>query len=194
MLNLAYLFDPRPGPLPPHDLQLIISLMAILALGLCASTYLLLAKRAVGPTKWLILSQIPLSGCTLLLMSARLLNIPYLSTRALLYEIGGLCALAWAILLLRGARQGSFLRGQLGLLTFSWQGVHPPTPSSAAIVLLAGHLVGIVFLSVHLGRSFIYLLAVLLILGTPQLVATLRAKRWKGNLEALTPLYFAYLA
>ncbi|HJX37410.1 MAG TPA: glycosyltransferase family 39 protein [Anaerolineae bacterium] len=194
MLNLAYLFDPRPGPLPSHDLQLVIALMAVLVLGLGASMHLILTRRAVGPAQWLLLGQIPLSGCTLLLMSARLFNIPYLSTRVVLYGMAALSTLAWAVFLFRGAHLTGLLRRQMGLLTFSWEDLKPPTPASASLVLLTGHLLGLVFLAVQLGRSYISLVVLLVLLGSPQLLGSLRARRWRAHLEALSPLYFAYLA
>ncbi len=194
MLNLAYLFDPRPGGLPPHDLQLITALIATFALGLAASIYWLLTTRPVGLARWLLLSQIPLSGGSVVLMLARLLEIPYLSTRVILYGVVFLSSVAWAAYLLRRAHTASLLRRQLALMTLSWEQLEPPTPRAAVLVLLIGHSVGCTFLAVHLGRSYLWVATLFLLLWSPQLLLALRTRRWNIHLEALTPLCFSYLA
>ena len=194
MLNLAYLFDPRPGPLPPHDLQLHLALMVLFGAGLAASVFLSLSAPKRPAVRWLLLSQIPLSCGILVLMGARLLTVPYLSTRALFYETASLSLAAWAAYLLYEGRRSGFLRHQLALLTFSWQGQEPSTKPAVAVVLLAVHLLGLMLLAVHTGRSYLWMVGLLLLLMSPQLVLSLWEKRGTIHFEALTPLWFAYLA
>ncbi|MCJ7618591.1 MAG: hypothetical protein MUP64_00020, partial [Anaerolineae bacterium] len=194
MLNLAYLFDPRPGPLPPHDLQLHFALMVLFAAGLAASVFLSLSAPKRPAVRWLLLSQIPLSSGILVLMGARLLTVPYLSTRALFYETASLSLAAWAAYLLYQARRSGFLRHQLALLTFSWQGQEPSTKPAVAVVLLAVHLLGLMLLALHTGRSYLWMAGVLVLLVSPQLVLSFWEKRAIIHFEALTPLWFAYLA
>jgi len=194
LLNLAYLFDPQPGPLPPHDLLLHLALMALFAVGLAASVFLSSSAPKIPAVRWLLLSQIPWSSLILVLMGARLLTVPYLSTRALLYETAPLSAAAWAAYLLYHGRKSGFLGRQLALLTFSWQGQEPSTKPAAAGVLLATHLLGMMLLALHTGRSYVWLVGLLLLLMSPQLVLSLWKRRAIICLEALTPLWFAYLA
>jgi len=194
LLNLAYLFDPRPGPLPPHDLQLHLALMALFAAGLAASVFLSLSVPKPAAVRWVLLSQIPLSSVILVLMGARLLTVPYLSTRALLYETAPFSLAAWAAYLLYQGRRSGFLRRQLALLTFSWQGQEPATRPATAVVLLAVHLLGLMLLALHTGRSYLWLVGLLLLLISPQLVLSLWKRQAIIHLEVLTPLWLAYLA
>jgi hypothetical protein len=194
LLDLAYLFDPRPGPLPPHDLQLHLALMVLFAAGLAASVYLSLSARRRPAARWLLLCQIPLSSGILVLMGARLLTVPYLSTRALFYETASLSLAAWAAYLLYQGRRSGLLRQQLALLTFSWRGQEPSTKPAVAAVLLAVHVLGLMLLALHTGRSYVWMIGLLVLLMSPQLVLSCWEKRWVIHLEALTPLWFAYMA
>jgi hypothetical protein len=193
-LNVAYLFDPRPGPLPLHDLQLHVALMVLFTAGLAASVFLSLSAPKPAAVRWLLLSQIPLSAVILVLMGARLLMVPYLSTRALLYETAPLSLAAWAAYLLYQGRRSGFLGRQLALLTFSWEGHESSTKPAAAVVLLAAHLLGLMLLALQTGRSYLWLVGLLLLLMSPQLLLSLWNRRAIIHLEALTPLWFAYLA
>ena len=194
MLDLAYLFDPRPGPLPSYDLQLYLALMALVAAGLGASIFQVFSRTKPSAMRWLLFGQVPVSLGVLLLTSARLLSIPYLSTRALLYGLATLSAVGWAAYLLWQSHQDGFLKRQLSLLTFSWQEEEPGTPVGASVVLLAGHIAGLLLLSVHLGRTYQYMAGLFLLLLIPQIVLSLQARKWILHLEALTPLWCAYLA
>jgi len=194
LLNLAYLFDPRPGPLPPHDLQLHLALMALFAAGLGASVYLTFFAPRLSSKRWLLLGQIPWSSGILLLMGSRLLVIPYLSTAILLYGSTFVSAAAWAAYLLPWSHRSGFLRRQLALLTFSWQEAKPSTAPLAAAVLLASHLLGLMLLAIQLGRSYPWMIGLFLLLLSPQLMLSLWNRRRILHLEALTPLWFAYLA
>ncbi len=195
MLNLAYLFDPRPGPLPPHDLQLHLALMALFAAGLGVSVFLtFFARRPSRIIRWLVLAQIPWSSGVLLLMGSRLLVIPYLSTRILLYGGTFVSAAGWAVCLLQWGHEGGFLRRQLALLTFSWQEEQPSTAPVATVVLLASHLQGLMLVAPYVGRSYPWMIGLFLLLLSPQLVLSLRNRKPILHLEALTPLWFAYLS
>jgi hypothetical protein len=194
LFNLGYLFDPRPGPLPPHDLQLHLMLMLLFAAGLAASVFLSLSPPQRPAVRWLLLGQIPLSSGMLVLMGARLLTIPYLSTRALFYETASLSLAAWAAYLVYEGRRSGYLRQQLALLTFSWQGHEPATKPAVAVVLLAVHLVGLMLLAAHTGRSYLWMVGLLVLLMSPQLVLSLWKRQGIIHFEALTPLWFAYLA
>jgi hypothetical protein len=194
LLNLAYLFDPRPGPLPPHDLQLHLALMALVAAGLGVSVFLTFFAPKASPTRWLLLGQIPWSTGVLLLMGSRLLVIPYLSTRILLYGGTLVSAAGWAVCFLHWGHQSGFLRRQLALLTFSWQDEKPSTSPAATVVLLASHLLGLMLVAPYVGRSYPWMIGLFLVLLSPHLVLSL----WNGkpilHFEALTPLWFAYVA
>jgi hypothetical protein len=194
LLNLAYLFDPRPGPLPAHDLQLVLALIVFFTVGLGASIFWVTKLKIRGFVRWLQLGQIPVSAVAILLLTARLANLPYLSTRVLLYGVVSLSAVLWGTSLFRWADNTGFLKRQLGLLTLSWPGMEPPTPAFAAIALAAGHVLGLTFLSASLGASYLSLAALSLLLWAPDLVFAIRVRKWTIHLEAMTPLYFAYLA
>jgi hypothetical protein len=194
LLNVGYLFDPRPGPLGPHDLQLHLALMALFAAGLAASVLLSLSRPKQAAIRWLLLAQIPVSSAILVLMAARLFTVPYLSTRALFYETAPLSLAGWAAYLIYEGRRSGFLRQQLTLLTFSWQGQEPSTKPAVAVVLLAVHLLGLMFLAAHTGRPYVWMVGLLLLLMSPQLVLSLWKRRGIIHLEALSPLWFAYLA
>jgi hypothetical protein len=135
-----------------------------------------------------------LSSGILVLLAARLLTVPYLSTRALFYEAASLSLAAWAAYLVYEGRRSGFLRHQLALLTFSWQGQEPSTKPAVAVVLLAVHLVGLVVLAVHTGHSYLWMLGLLVLLMSPQFVLSLWRRQGVFHIEALTPLWFAYLA
>jgi hypothetical protein len=194
LLNLAYLFDPRPGPLPIPDLQLLIALLAALAIWVTASIRWARAKQSSDLTRWLALAQIPLALLTTFLAVARVLNVPYLSMRILLYGAAFAFGAAWSAYLVHWGHRTGFFKRQLSLLTFSWPEMKPSTPTDASVVLLGGHLIGLAFLSVHLGRPWLWLAALVLLLWSPQLLMALRSRSWAVHLEALTPLFFAYSA
>jgi hypothetical protein len=168
--------------------------MALFAAGLGASVLFTFFAPRPSPQRWLLLGQIPLSSGILLLMGSRLLVIPYLSTRILLYGSTALSAAAWAVSLLHWSHRSGFLSRQLALLTFSWQEEKPSTDPVAALVLLASHLLGLMLLAIPLGRSYPWMIGLFLLLLSPQLVLSLWNRRPILHLEALTPLWFAYLA
>lgn len=194
MLNLPYLFDPRPGPLPPHDLQLHLTLMALYAAGLGATIYWGLSSKRSALVRWYAMGQLALSSVILGLMTARLLAVPYLSTRAYLYAAIAVSAVGWAAGAARHAHRTGLLARQLGLLTLSWNGKEPPTPLGDILVLVPIHLVGLMFLAVQFGRSYPDMIGLLLLLLGPQLALSALERKWVVHLETLTPLHFAYLA
>lgn len=194
MLNLAYLFDPRPGPLPASELHLYLALMALFAAGLGASTYWCFFRRSAARMRPLILLQIPLCLLVLGLMAARLLTIPFLSTTALLYGVSFVSVSGWAAVLLRLGHRGGFLERQLTLLTFSWEHDRAPVSLSAATFLLGGHVLGLILLATHFGRSYCWMVGLFLVLLSPQLLYSLAVRKQAVHLEALSPLWFAYLA
>ncbi|TKJ29618.1 MAG: hypothetical protein CEE40_07705 [Chloroflexi bacterium B3_Chlor] len=194
MLNLAYLFDPRPGPLPPHDVHLQLALMGLFAAGLGASIFWSCFRRASLPMWRIVLSEIPLSLLVLGLMAARLLEIPYLSMRVLFYGATFVCLGGWVAYIAARGHQTGFLRRQLGLVTFSWKEAQAPASLSATCTLLALHLVGSMVLAAHLGRSYWWMAALFLLLLSPQLILSVWTRKWILYLEALTPLCVAYLA
>ncbi len=194
MLNLPHLFDPRPGPLPPHDLQLHLILMALYAAGLGATIYWGVSSKRSALVRWYAMGQLALSSAILGLMTARLLAIPYLSTRAYLYAAIAVSAVAWAAGAARYAHRTGLLARQLGLLTLSWKGDEPATPLGDIGVLVPIHLVGLMFLVVQSGRSYSEMIGLLLLLLSPQLALSVLERGGAIHLEALTPLHFAYLA
>lgn len=194
MLNLAYLFDPRPGPLPPHDLQLHLTLMALYVAGLGASVYWGFFSQRPVLERWFAKGQVVLSSMILGLMTSRLLTIPYLSTRVLLYGAVAVSVAGWTVYVGSRAHQAGFLTRQLALLTLSWDSEQPTTTRGAAGVLVLLHLTGQMLLAVHFGRSYLLMLGILVLLLSPQLVFSALARKWVVHLETLTPLCFAYLA
>jgi hypothetical protein len=194
LLNLAYLFDPRPGPLAPHDLPLHLALMMLLAVGLGTSVYGTFFARSPSSSRWVRVGLIPLSLALLVLMEARLLAIPHLSMPILFYAIASWALAGWAAHLLGESHRSGFLRRQLAVLTFSSREEAASTQGRATLVLLAGHLTGLLVLSVHLGRSYLWMLGLFLLLLSPQLLPSVRPRRWSIHLEALSPLWCAYLA
>ena len=194
MLNLAYLFDPRPGPLPPHDLPLHLALMAFFAMGLGTSVYRAVSSRRPSSSRRVMIGLICLSLTLLVLMGARLVAIPHLSMPVLFYAAASLAIAGWAAYLLGQSHRSGLLGRQLAILTLSSRGEGGSTPIGATVVLLAGHLTGLLVLSVHLGRTYFWMLGLFLLLLSPQILSSLRARKWIFRLEALTPLWFAYLA
>jgi hypothetical protein len=194
LLNLAYLFDPRPGPLPPHDLQLYLTLMALYVAGLGVSIRWSLFSRRSVLQRWFARGQVVLSSAILGLMASRLFTIPYLSTRILLYGAVAVSVAGWAVYVSDRAHQTGFLTRQLGLLTLSWDKEQPITTRGAACMLVLLHLAGQMLLAAHLGRSYLLMLGILVLLLSPQLVFSALTRKWVIHLETLTPLCFAYLA
>jgi len=168
--------------------------MAFFAVGLGASIFWSYCRRAQVPMHSILLCQIPLSLIVLGLMTARSFSVPYLSMIVLFYGAMFLSLGAWSIHLVAVGHQAGVLRRQLGLLTFSWK--EEPTPASrgASAVLLALHLGGLMLIAVELGRSYWWMAGLFLILLSPQLLLSAWTKRWALYLEAMTPLWFAYLA
>jgi hypothetical protein len=194
LFDLAYLFDPRPGPLPPHDLQLHLALMGVYLIALGVSIYWAFFTRRSASLRWFALAQLGLSGVVLVLMASRLLAIPHLSTRLLLYGAIAVSALGWGVYASRRAHENGFLLRQLRLLTLSWQAEEPSTPWSAAPPLLLLHAVGLMFLSAQFARPYLLLVGLVVLLLSPQFVLSALRRKWTIHLEALTPLCFAYLA
>jgi hypothetical protein len=194
LLNLAYLFDPRPGPLPPHDLHLHLALMAFFAAGLGASIFWCYFRQAQVPMPGILLYQIPVSLFVLGLMTGRLFTVPYLSTAILFYGGMILTLGGWAVYLVAAGHQAGFLRRQLGLLTFSWKAEPPPLSSAATAVLLSVHLGGLMLLAVHFGRSYWWMAVLFVALLSPQFLLSVLTKKWVLYPEAMTPLWLAYLA
>jgi hypothetical protein len=194
LLNLPYLFDPRPGPLSPHDLQLHLTLMALYATGLGVTIYWGFSSRRSALVRCCAMAQLMLSSVALGLMTSRLLAIPYLSTRIYLYGAIAISAVGWTAFAARYAHRTGLLARNLALLTLSWKGQEPPTPLRAIAVLMPIHLVGLMFLTVHFGRSYPMMIGLFLLLLSPQLVLSALTRKWSIHLETLTPLWFTYLA
>ncbi len=194
MLDLPHLFDPRPGPLPPHDLQLHLLLMVLYAAALGATIYWASSSRRSALVRWYSTGQLVLSAAILGLMTARLLAIPYLSTRAYLHAAIGVSAVAWTAGAARYAHRTGLLERQLALLTLSWKGNEPATPLGDIGVLVPIHLVGLMFLAIQFGRSYPEMIGLVLLLLSPQLALSVLERRWAIHLETLTPLHLAYLA
>jgi hypothetical protein len=194
LLNLAYLFDPRPGPLPPHDVHLHLALMSLFAAGLAFSLFRCFFRPTSWPLRSITFSEIPLSLSVLGLMTARLLAVPFLSMRVLFYGVAFASLSGWVAYLLAVGHRDGLLRRQLTLLTFSWRKDLPPLSLPVTAFLLAGHLLGLMLLAIHFGRSYLGMVGLFLLLLSPQLLYSLRARKWLVYLEALTPLWFAYSA
>ncbi len=194
MLNLAYLFDPRPGLLPPHDVQLHFALMGLFTAGLGVSLFWCFFSPASWPLRAVLLSEIPLCVLVLGLMTARLLSIPFLSMRILFYGVAFVSLSGWVSYLLALGHRDGLLRRQLGLLTFSWREEQPLLSFPATALLLAVHLLGLIVLATHFGRAYSWMVGLFLLLLSPQLLHSLWVRKWVVYLEALTPLWFAYLA
>ena len=194
MLNLAYLFDPHPGLLPPHDVQLHFALMSLFTASLGVSLFWCLFRPAPWPLRAIVLSEIPLSVSVLGLMTARLLTIPFLSMRILFYGVAFVSLSGWVSYLLALGHRDGLLRRQLSLLTFSWREDQPVLSFPVTAFLLGVHLLGLMLLASHLGRAYFWMAGLLLLLLSPQLLYSLWVKKWVIYLEALTPLWFAYFA
>lgn len=194
MLNLGYLFDPRPGLLPPHDLHLQLALMALLAVGVGASLFWSSSRRQSPPMQRALLCLIALSLLLLGLMSARLLSIPFLSMRVLFYAVASVSLGGWAAYLLATAHRSGFLKRQLGVLAFAWGQDKPVVPTHVAVGLLLINAVGLILIADHLGRSYAWIAALFLLLLSPQLLHSLWVRKWLVHLETMTPLWFAYAA
>jgi hypothetical protein len=194
LLNLAYLFDPRPGPLPPHDVQLSLVLIGLFALGLGVSVFWGFFRPIFWPMRGILLSEIPLSALVVALTMARLLAIPFLSMRVLFYGAMVVSLSGWAAYLLSLGHQSGLARRQLGLLTFSWKRDRPPLSLSATVFLLGGHFLGLMLLATHFGRSYLWMVGLFLLILSPQLLYSLLVRKRIVYVEALTPLWFAYLA
>lgn len=193
MLNLHYLFDPRPGPLSPQGLYLHLALVAFLALGLGFSIFGWRRRLWPRDRERLFQAQGPLSALGLILVGARLLGLPYLSARVwllvtLLATIGG-----WVTGLGLIAHRRGLLERQLRLLLFAWSGEERPLPAAYQAVFLVVHLLGLALLATHYGRSYLWALNLLLLLASPMVIYTLVTRRWNLYLEALTPLFCLYL-
>jgi len=193
LLNLHYLFDPRPAPLSPQSLYLHLALVAFLALGLGFS--ILGWRRRLWPRgrERLFKAQGSLSALGLILIGARFLGLPYLSARiwllvTLLATVGG-----WATGLGLIAHRRGLLGRQLRLLFFAWSGEERPLPPAYQAVFLAAHLLGLALLATHYGRSYLWALNLLLLLASPMMIYSLITRRWTLHWEALTPLFFLYL-
>jgi hypothetical protein len=194
LLDLAYLFDPRPGPLPPHDLQLHLALMGLYLAALGVSIYWAFFAQRSASLRWFAMAQLALSTVVLTLMASRLLAIPHLSTRLFLYGAIAVSGVGWGVYAVHRAHQNGFLARQLSLLTLSWQGQEPSTPRSAVPALVLLHAVGLMFLSVQFARPYLLMIGLVVLLLSPQFVLSALRRKWVIHLEALTPLCFAYLA
>ncbi len=193
MLNLRYLFDPRPASLSPQTLYLHLALVAFLALGLGLSIFGRWRRLWPRDREWLFGAQGPLSALGLILIGARLLGLPYLSARiwllvTLLAAVGG-----WATGLGLIAHRRGLLERQLQLLLFAWSGEERPLPLAYQGVFLGVHLLGLALLATHYGRSYLWALNLFLLLASPMMIYSLIARRRALYLEALTPLFFLYL-
>ncbi len=193
MLNLRYLFDPRPASLSPQTLCLHLALVAFLALGLGLSIFGRWRRLWPRDREWLFGAQGPLSALGLILIGARLLGLPYLSARiwllvTLLAAVGG-----WATGLGLIAHRRGLLERQLRLLLFAWSGEERPLPLAYQGVFLGVHLLGLALLATHYGRSYLWALNLFLLLASPMMIYSLIARRRALYLEALTPLFFLYL-
>ncbi len=193
MLNLRYLFDPRPAPLSPQSIYLHLALVAFFSLGLGFSIYGWRRRLWPGGIEWPFHVQGPLSALGLLLIGARLLSLPYLSARiwllgTLLVSIGG-----WATGLCFIAHRRGLLERQLRLLLFAWSGEERPLPLAYQAAFLVVHLLGLALLATHYGRSYLWALNLFLLLASPMMIYSFISRRWALYLEALTPLFFLYL-
>jgi hypothetical protein len=194
LLNLAYLFDPRPGPLPPDDVHLYLVLMGLFAAGLGVSLFWWFFRSMSWPMRSVVLSEIALSALVLGLMISRLLAIPLLSMRILFYGAMLASLSGWAASLLMLGHRSGLIRRQLGLLVFSWKRDWPSFSLSATVFLLGGHLLGLMLLATHFGGSYLWMVGLFLLILSPQLLYSLWVRKWVVYLEALTPLWFAYFA
>ncbi len=193
MLNLHYLFVPRPAPLSPQALYLHLALVAFLTLGLGFSIFGWRRRLWPPDRERLFKAQGPLSALGLVLIGARLLGLPYLSARiwllvTLLASIGG-----WATGLCLVAHRRGLLERQLRLLLFAWSGEERPLPLAYQAVFLVVHLLGLALLANHYGRSYLWALNLLLLLASPMMIYSLLTRRRALYLEALTPFFFLYL-
>ena len=192
MLNLAYLLDPRPGPLPPHNVHLYLALMGLFAAGLGASLFWCFFRPPSWRMRSIVLSEIPLSALVLGLMTARVLAIPFLSMRVLFYGVALVSLSGWVACLLALGHRDGLLRRQFSLLTFSWKEDQPPVSFFVTAFLLGVHLLGLSLLATHFGRSYSWMAGLFLLLLSPQLLYSIWLRKGAIHLEALTPLWFAY--
>jgi len=193
LLNLHYLFDPRPSPLSPQALYLHLALVAFLALGLGFSIFGWRRRLWPRDRERLFHPQGPLSALGLVLIGARLLGLPYLSARiwllaTLLATIGG-----WATGLGLIAHRRGLLERQVRLLLFAWSGEEQPLPLADQAAFLVVHLLGLALLATHYGRSYLWALNLFLLLASPMMIYSLITRRWTLYWEALTPLFYLYL-
>ncbi len=194
MLNLAYLFDPRPGPLPPHDVHLHLALMALFAAGLGANLFWWFFRPPSWPMRSIVPVETSLTILVLVLMTGRLLTIPFLSMGVLLYGALIVSLSGWVARLLALGHRNGLLRRQLSLLTFSWTEDQPPLSLPVSGFLLGVHLVGLILLATQLGCPYSWMAGLFLLLLSPQLLYSLWVRKGVIHLEALTPLWFVYLA
>jgi hypothetical protein len=168
--------------------------MVLFTVGLGTSLHRAFFARRPFSSRWVKIGLTPLSLTLLVLMGARLLAIPHLSMPVLFYATACLAVGGWAAYLLGESHRSGFLRRQLAVLTLCWREDGTRTPIGATVVLWAGHLTGLLLLSVHLGRPYLWMLGLFLLLLSPQLLLSVWSRRWIIRLEALTPLGCAYLA
>lgn len=188
MLNLEYLLEISPGPPSPPFVPFHLALAVLLVVGL-------LTRPRESPSRSPALSKLTtfLLALGAGLVGARILGIPYLSIRLLVYGISGTALLAWGRDLFALAHQRGWIERQLRILTLSWAGPQAPLPLPALSLLLAAHGLGLALLAAHFQRSYAWTLLLWVGLAAPLILASFWKRKPLLYEEAFTPLFFGYL-
>lgn len=186
LFDLAYLFEPMPGPLSITARYLHLLLGTAFAVGLM--TALLHLRRRTFPRTGATRATIALTalfcGLGLVLIAARLGDMPVLSTRALLG--GTLLATIGALtgFLVPAYRWRAFLAGQLRVLSFQFVPTQPTAPWPVTAFLLGAHLLGLAALFRFYHQHPLWAVVALSALLSPQLIPSLRSRRWAWRFDA----------
>lgn len=179
---MEYLLDPQPGPLSSQNLAVHLAILGLLGLSLAGSL-------VVRPRLYLVTF---VSLLTLALILARILEVPFLSMRLLLFTALAAWVAVWLGIIWGEAKSRGWMEHLLRLFTFSWDALPPPLPIPIQTISLILHIAGMVLLAHYMGWSYLLGLILLVVLYSPLLIDGLAMRPRVAYLETLAPLYLVY--
>jgi hypothetical protein len=133
-----------------------------------------------------------LSVAGLMLIASALAGVPLLSMRLLVFGANGLAVLGSVRLWLLEREPVDLMQRHVRALRDGLDALQRPLPPLTSLMLLLLHAGGLLAWCVQQRRTWGLGAALLLSLLSPQILNSLRLRRWRVDLEALAPLILVY--
>jgi len=190
LLTYAYWLEPVPGQ--PGLLKVLYYVVA--ALTACSMVYVYLGFRssdALVSRRYLWL-EVLLCAIGLTLVAAALAGVPLLSMRLLVFAANSLAILCAASLWLSMREPVDVRRRHRFALVAEMDRLEHSLPNLTLLALLTLHSVGLLAWCVQQRWPLGFAPLLLVFLLSPQLLHSLRTRRWCVHIEALAPLLLVY--